>query len=277
MNFLEPGDILVDSATWPLLQRAGLSDFDSFMDFPGGRRVVHKRGRSVFRFELEGRAFYLKRNRLHRWELLKQLSRGKLPPRSAHQEWRSIQAVTAAGIPTVKPVAFGESTCLGMETASFTVTEELYGARPLDELIRDGYLDRLVAQERRALISKLAALARKLHDAGMNHQDFYLNHFFIGEDESVYLLDLQRVQLRQRVPERYLIKDLAQLNYSVDYYGGFSRSDKMRFLKGYTGSEKFTEKDKTLIAKVLVKTARIARHDVKLMARRRQRGELPSL
>ena len=274
-EFVKQGDILVDSTTWPLLQQAGLSDFDSFMDFPGGRRVVHKRGRSVFRFELGGRAFYLKRNRLHRVELLKQLSRGKLPPRSARQEWHSIQAVTAAGIPTVKPVAFGESTCLGMETASFTVTEELYGARPLDELIRDGYLDRLESLERRALIRKLAALARKLHDAGMNHQDFYLNHFFIGEDESVYLLDLQRVQLRQRVPERYLIKDLAQLNYSVDYYGGFSNVDRLRFVIDYADLDGLNNVVKEFIRKVLRKTARIARHDVKLMQRRKRRGELP--
>jgi len=274
-DFVKQGDILVDSATWPLLQQAGLSDFDSFMDFPGGHRVVHKRGRSVFRFELEGRAFYLKRNRFHPVELLKRLSRGKLPPRSAHREWDSILAVAGAGIPTVKPVALGERPIVGIETASFTVTEELYGARPLDELVREGYLDRLEHHERRELIRKLAALARNLHDAGMNHQDFYLNHFFLGEEGSVYLLDLQRVQSRNRVPERYLIKDLAQLNYSVDYYGGFSNVDRLRFVMDYADLDGLNNVVKEFIRKVLRKTARIARHDVKLMQRRKRRGELP--
>lgn len=274
--FLQQGDILVAADAWPLLQRAGLDSLNAFMNFPGGVRVVHKRGRSVFRFELEGRAFYLKRNRLHRVELLKKLMRGKIPPRSALQEWLAIQAVAGAGIPTVKPIAFGERNVFGMEMASFTVTEELYQAQPLDKIVSGQFQNGKDFDVKRTLISKLAFLARTLHDAGMNHQDFYLNHFFLGDDSSLYLLDLQRVQSRSRVPERSRVKDLAQLNYSADYYGGLTRTDKLRFIKNYFEVEQLTHEHRILIAKIMSKTARIARHDVKLMARRRRRGELPS-
>jgi heptose I phosphotransferase len=274
-RFLEKGDILVAAEVWPLLQKAGLTSLDAFMDFAGGRRIVHKRGRSVFRFEIGDRAFYLKRNFVHPVELWKKLSRGKLPPRGALEEWESILAVTRAGIPTIAPVAFGERTLLGMERASFTVTEELYDARPLDELVRERYRNSGVFPEKRRLIEKVANLAQRLHGAGMNHQDFYLNHFFLGKGGELYLLDLQRVQRRSKVPRHYRIKDLGQLNYSVQYYGGFTRTDRLRFLLAYLGRKRLSHEDKRLALQVIAKTARIARHDVKLTARRRKRGEMP--
>ncbi len=274
-RFIEKGDILVAAETWSLLQKAGLTSFAAFMDFAGGSRVVHKRGRSVFRFELDDRAFYLKRNCIHRVEFWKKLTRGQLPPRSALQEWDSILAVERAGISTVSPVAFGERTFFGLETASFTVTEELYGASPLDVIVRERFQTSEHFSEKRQLIADVADLAQRFHAAGMNHQDFYLNHFFLGKGGELYLLDLQRLQQRARVPKHYRIKDMAQLNYSAWYHGGFSRSDRLRFFLAYLGRSNLTRDDKQLARKVMAKTARIGRHDVKLMARRRKRGELP--
>ncbi|MEZ4598890.1 MAG: lipopolysaccharide kinase InaA family protein [Syntrophotaleaceae bacterium] len=274
-QFVEMGDILVASEFWPVLQKAGLTSFEAFMDFSGGQRIVHKRGRSVFRFEIGERAFYLKRNFVHPVELWKKLSRGKLPPRGALEEWKNILAVASAGVPTVRPVVFGERTFLGMERISFTVTEELYGARPLDEIVRDRFRNSGQFMEKRTLIAKMAELARCLHHAGMNHQDFYLNHFFLGQGGELYLLDLQRVQRRSRVPGRYKVKDLGQLNYSALYYGGFTRTDRLRFLLRYLDRKFLSREDKRLARQIIDKTARIARHDVKLTARRRKRGELP--
>jgi heptose I phosphotransferase len=274
-RFVEKDEILVAAEVWPVLQKAGLIHFDAFMHFAGGRRIVHKRGRSVFRFEIGDRAFFLKRNFLHPMELWKKLSRCKLPPRGALEEWENILAVEGAGIPTVTPVAFGERTFWGMERSSFTVTEELYDARPLDEIVRERFQKPGRFSEKRYLIDKMAKLVRRLHGAGMNHQDLYLNHFFLGENGKLYLLDLQRVQRRSRVPRHCQVKDLGQLNYSVQYYGGFTRTDRLRFLLAYLGRKRLALEDKRLVTQVLAKTARIARHDVKLMARRRKRGELP--
>lgn len=274
-RFIKKGGILVAAKSWTLLQQAGLTNFDAFMDFTGGRRIVHKRGRSVFRFEIGSQAFYLKRNFMHPVELWKKLSRGKLPPRGALEEWQNILAVGRAGIPTVNPVAFGEKTFLGIERASFTVTEELYDARPLDKIVQERFHRKGQFREKRSLIIKMANLTRRLHDAGMNHQDFYLNHFFLGRDNELYLLDLQRVQRRSRVPRRWQVKDLGQLNYSVQYYGGFTRTDRLRFLLTLLGRITLTPEDKQLALRIIKKSARIARHDVKLTARRRKRGEMP--
>ena len=109
MNGFAEGDgVLMAVDAVEVLHQAGLRSFDDFMDFSGGSRVVHKRGRSVYRFETGGRAFYLKRNRLHPTEFWKALSRLRLPRLGALAEWENIEAVLAAGIPTVKPVAVGE-------------------------------------------------------------------------------------------------------------------------------------------------------------------------
>jgi heptose I phosphotransferase len=273
-EFVKHGEIVVAAEFWPFLERAGLSSFEAFMDFPGGRRVVHKRGRSVFRFESAGRAFYLKRNRLHFSELAKQLSRGKIPPRSARQEWRAIQYVAEAGIPTVKPVAFGERTLLGLEIASFTVTEELYGARPLDEIVGERPWGGEGFRTKRELIEKLAELARKFHGMGMNHQDFYLNHFFLGADGKLSLLDLQRVRKHPKTTEYAVVKDLAQMAFSARRFPYISRSDHLRFLLVYRGETTLGPESRRLLKKVIRKVARIARHDIKLTVRRRARGEM---
>jgi heptose I phosphotransferase len=121
----------------------------------------------------------------------------------------------------------------------------------------------------------MAELARKLHGNGMNHQDFYLNHFFLGTDGTLSLLDLQRVQRRARTPRRCVIKDLAQLNYSTRVYGGFSNADRLRFFREYAGGGRLGADGRRLVREIQAKTERIARHDRKLLVRRRERGELP--
>jgi len=261
-----------------VLRQAGMVRFDDFINFSGGARIVHKRGRSVYRFEAGGRAFYLKRNHQHPTEFWKALSRLHLPKLGARTEWENILALHAAGIQTVKPIAFGERCCCGIETASFTVTEELYGAEPLDVVWRrDFALPRSREQigEKQRLLVNMAALARKFHAGGMNHRDFYLNHFFLGSDGAISLLDLQRVQRRNHTPRRCIIKDLAQLNYSTRVYGGVSDADRLRFFREYRGGGPLGADAKRLLHEIHAKTERIARHDVKLTVRRRQRGELP--
>ncbi|MHB8708498.1 MAG: lipopolysaccharide kinase InaA family protein [Desulfuromonadales bacterium] len=278
-GFVAGNGVLCAADAVPVLQQAGLLGFDDFMNFAGGTRVVHKRGRSVYRFEAAGRAFYLKRNHHHPVEVCKALGRLRLPQLGARIEWENILAVQAAGIPTVRPIALGTRCCCGIETASFTVTEELYGAEPLDIVWRRDFpppRSKPQVAVKGELLRRLAALARNFHHSGMNHQDFYLNHFFVGEGGMLYLLDLQRVQRRDQTPRRCVIKDLAQLNYSSRVYGGFSNADRLRFLEAYIScSGRLDPAARQLIRDIHIKTERIARHDRKLLVRRRRRGELP--
>jgi heptose I phosphotransferase len=109
----------------------------------------------------------------------------------------------------------------------------------------------------------------------MNHQDFYLSHLYLGRDGSIYLIDLQRVGRRRTVPRRYIVKDLAQLNYSASHAGSVSRSERLRFFMEYLGVATLRSEEKRLARQINAKTERIAKHTVKLLRRRRQRGEIP--
>jgi len=261
-----------------LLERSGFVDFSSFMGFPGGELITLQRGRTVTRLELNGRAFYLKRNRFDWREFIKTILHLGWPQRNAVAEWENILAVERLGIRTVKPIAMGEKRILGLEVASFILTEEIYGAESLERVAEKKLPDGLSLATRkwkRSIISEVAQIARRLHANGMCHQDFYLGHFFWSHDHTLYLIDLQRVVHRGKLPRRYIVKDLGQLNFSADCVGHISRTDRMRFLLRYLGVKSLGASEKILARSIIAKTDRIARHTVKLLQRRRRRCEIP--
>ena len=261
-----------------LFRQSGFETYAHFMAPDTGTHVARKRGRVVRRLDLEGRSFFLKRNRFHWIEFFKGLLHMRFLPRNGLREWRNIDLVTRAGIPTVRRVAWGERRCLSREISSFTITEELYGARSLKEILQEraaGKADAGSFREKRDLIQRVARLASRLHRHGLYHQDFYLGHIYKGPDEVLYLIDLQRVLCSPLASRRYRIKDLAQIHYSAMEIPGISASDRLRFLLAYTGSQRVGREEREMIQKILAKTGRIARHTVKLLERRRRRKEIP--
>jgi heptose I phosphotransferase len=193
-------------------------------------------------------------------------------------EWENIAAVKSLGINVAERVAVGERRIWGREVASFIMTEALYGAKSLEESaasLFSGKASGDVLKRERKLIDAAAAVGRELHSHCMYHQDFYLSHFFLGQADELYLIDLQRVIRRSSPSRRYMIKDLAQLNYSAETTGWLSRTDRLRFFVRYRGIDKLGPDDKALIRKIMAKSRRIAAHTVKLLERRRRRGELP--
>ncbi|MBP8645572.1 MAG: hypothetical protein KBH99_05570 [Syntrophobacteraceae bacterium] len=256
----------------------GFRTYSDFMDPERGTHVARKRGRVVRRLEFEDRRFFLKRNRFHWIEFLKGLLRLRFFPRNGLREWCNIFSVGRAGIPTVRPIAWGEHRFLHREISSFTITEELYGAKPLSEVLLEGTVlrsSREWIEEKRDLIRRLAHLARHLHDFGMYHQDFYLGHIYLGPDKVLSLIDLQRVLHFPAASSRYQIKDLAQLNYSSLEIPGITTADRLRFLLSYLGSSKLGSSERKMIERIRRKTGKIAAHTVKLLERRRRRKEIP--
>jgi hypothetical protein len=119
---------------------------------------------------------------------------------------------------------------------------------------RDRRLDRLVCE--------VAEVARRFHWAGYNHRDLYAGHFFVREPTAgqfyVRLIDLQRVQLRRRFRRRWLVKDLAQLAWSLpaDRLGCRRR---LAFMRHYLGVAKLRACDKRLIREILARQERMQR------------------
>lgn len=260
-----------------LFHRHGIDRLRRFMDYPTGKTISRKRGRTVIQIELERKIFYIKRNRIQFHEFLKRLTRFQFSNSGARQEVQNIFIIEGMGIKTVPVVAFGERKLLGIELESFVATEKLYGYRPLEDIVQENWkppLSREQIMKKRHLIVLTANLARQFHEQGLNHQDFYLGHFFVHPEKAMAIIDVQRVQQRSRIPLRYRLKDLGQLYYSVLFTGNISRTDCMRFFHVYVNKNHLSQSDKQLIRKITLKMKKIDNHTVKLLERRRNRGEI---
>ncbi len=224
----------------PILNSAGLDSFDRVMDVsaPSGAVTRAVPGRFTTRIELAGAAMYLKRYR------------GLFRAESAGREWRMLHDVAAAGIPCPVPAAWGERRGLLGPKESFLITAEIPRAEQADWWVRGR------PARRPALIRAVAELARKFHGAGFHHRDLYLCHFFVREGAEgldLFLIDLQRARRFGWRRRRWLVKDLAQLHFSIGQ-AGFAAADWEEFLRCYGPA------DAAIAGAVRAKSARIGRH-----------------
>ena len=170
-------------------------------------------------------------------------------------------------------MAAGEKVSL-LRQESFLMTEELTGYQSLERFLQEYFppplpLEKII--EKRALIKELAGIAKRMHNAGLNHRDFYCCHIFIRQSEDGRrewrVLDLQRVDRRRWFRRHWIIKDLAALNYSASPQI-ITKNDRMRFLIYYMDGMDKVRKNLPFIHQVIRKTEKISRHDKKLKARK---------
>jgi tRNA A-37 threonylcarbamoyl transferase component Bud32 len=255
------GIVRIDDRYLDGLKAVGLDSFAAFMDFSGGGPVRDKGIRTIERVSLPGarpETLYLKRHRRGSvWEAVKELLRGRRPTSAAAHEWNAISKVRAAGVETMTPVALGERRRFPWRGPSFILTAEV-GGRRLEDYVQLLYGK---FREKRGIITALADCARRLHGAGLNHRDLYLSHVFL-QNSGPALIDLQRVESNARGRNRWVVKDLAALNYSSPA-PVVSRADRMRFLHRYLGVTTLDARGKAFLKRIHRKTERIRRHDLK--------------
>ncbi len=176
---------------------------------------------------------------------------------NALDEWNAIVSFHKHELPTMTPLAAAR---IGSKTCVLTLgINEYVRASELFENFTEADLAR-----KRALIEKIARLAGGMHAVNMAHQDFYLVHMFVREeeDDKVYLIDLQRVMIQRKLSVRWRVKDLAQLYFSARPF--VSQTDILRFWKIYTGMcgvELY--EDSKLIVKIFRKAEKIRLHTEK--------------
>jgi len=136
----------------------------------------------------------------------------------------------------MRAVAFGRCGCNPARQRSFIVTEELAPTVSLEDYCLDWVKHSPAVRLKRALIGRVADAARRMHQGGVNHRDFYLCHFLLHLDPPptpehfrLSLIDLHRAQIRARTPRRWRDKDLAALYFSVLDIG-LTKRDLLRFL-----------------------------------------------
>jgi heptose I phosphotransferase len=199
-----------------------------------------KEGRRTLRFEHEGKGYFLKLHEGIGWrEIFKNLFQLRLPVLGATNEYRACVRLQQLGVDTMTPVAYGVRGSNPASQLSFLVTEALENTVSLEDYCKAWQTDKPSVREKRAIIRKLADISKTLHDNGINHRDYYLCHFLRSNNgmpyqygDSLFLIDLHRVQIRPAVPERWLVKDLAGLLYSaLDL--PVTRNDVLYFLAHY--------------------------------------------
>lgn len=215
----------------PLLERHGLASFDALwalelaaVDEPNTERGGYS---TVSRLELEGQAYYLKRQTNH---LTRSLAHPFGEPTFA-RELRNIQRYRALGIPALEAVFFSQRKQSG-EHRAILLTRALDGWSDLYQLLERW--QSLPSGQTNVIVQACGKLAMRLHGAGQMHGCFYPKHIFLRECPGGFeacLIDLEKTRplwfgWRDRV------KDLEPLLRRADRW---SDAEVRLFLRTYLG------------------------------------------
>ncbi|URN89099.1 lipopolysaccharide kinase InaA family protein [Pseudomonas protegens] len=214
-----------------LLERNGLGTFDQLwatqleaVDEPNTGRGGSS---SVFRLDVEGQGFYLKRQTNY---LTRTLHRPFGEPSFA-REFRNIRRYQQLGIPALQAVFFGMRKVDG-ESRAILVTRALDGWDDLDALLLQW--DRLSEHQRQAVLQACGQLARQLHGLRQVHGCFYPKHIFLraeGDGYQAQLIDLEKTR-PLLFGQRDRVKDLEPLLRRAAVWSG----DEVRsLLAAYVG------------------------------------------
>lgn len=193
----------------PWLEAAGLADLErAFLD-PGEPRGPIK---SLVRFQGPQGTVFVKR---YQFRPLATAIEGLLkfnpPVYSGPREFENLLELRAAGFRVPLPLACGEDQQAGIRR-SFVALAQLPGTSLEDTPAPD------CSYARKALLDRVANLARRLHAAGFWHRDLYACNLFAHDELGLGFLDCERVGRRLGgPPRRWRVKDLAALDFSLTW------------------------------------------------------------
>ena len=269
------------------LDELPLKTFETAWNFKGGNTVKNIRDRSVICFSIKASggiySFYLKRHRLENLGLRRLLalfspSRGRSQGR---MEFDNICAFRKKGIPTVIPVAAGERFHGRFKAESFLITcdfaplvsiESLFAEQP------DFFKGPSGAERKKKLLRAIANMARTMHKSGLNHRDFNATHILVhyrkkSDAPLTALFDLQRVNRRKFFRFRWIIKSLADLNYTLPE-DLFTPKERLYLFKAYKQKDRLNRWDRFQWRWITQKTEKVARHTKNILKKREKRRAL---
>jgi heptosyltransferase-2 len=271
-QFVQLGNsFFVDQSCEQDFRNSGLTSIDSIFSFDKGQNLTKKnlagyRTRVQFQIGTPPKNIFLKR--YEHPPLFVQLDKWLCnhgPITCGMFEVKAAKILNAAGVSTAKIIAYGRQTDLIFENRSFVITEQVADAKSLEQKLPD-YFDTPASGKnldtRRQFIKKLARFIKNFHGTGFRHRDLYLCHIFCDKKGRFTLIDLARAFQPWLLGQKFLIKDIAQLHYSAPAKT-FSRTDRLRFYRSYSGRKKLTVTDKNFIRQVVRKADAMARHDKK--------------
>ena len=271
----------MNSAYRALLSENNLASFDSFLSIPLEEMIKKVRDdRQTARVKLvrDGKpvSAYLKLSS-YSWlaNVFAAIRKFTRQRGSLVHEYVNLLRLREIGVPSITPIAAGTRR-RALRCESFLLTDDLGPTKKLEDYVPEVFekpFSPAQAKRKKLLVEALANLTRQMHGGGVNHRDYYLCHIHIlpgGEPwPRLFVIDLNRADRRERVGRRWMVKDLAALNYSAPD-GVFSRTDRLRFLKNYLDAGRLNRAQRKLVGSILRKTANIARHAQRSKARDRR-------
>jgi len=267
-----------------LMRYLGFNCFESVWRYRGGEAIKNIKERSVIciRILIHGKEKYLYLKR-HNPEYigLRRLVMQLFPKwvlSQGRKEFENICDFRKCNLPTVVPLAAGEKFVRFFWVESFLITEDFAPFISLEYLLRD-HPEFLMGPEgeyrKRILIKEIALFARRMHQSGFNHRDFNATHILLhyetGSDmPKIALFDLQRVDRKRFLRYRWMIKTLAELNYTMPEKL-FDTKDRLCLLLSYKRKNKLYAWDRLQWLWIKRKTARIKRHNEKMLTKRERR------
>lgn len=217
------------SADLALLERHGLNGFDQLwavqldaVDEPNTGRGGWS---SVFRLELEGKGYYLKRQANYLTHTL----HSPFGEPTFAREFRNISRYQKLHIPALQAVYYGERKVDGQRRA-ILMTRALDDWNDLDSLLAQW--PQLDLPQRQGILRACGELARTLHAAGQVHGCFYPKHIFLRERGGRWqaqLIDLEKTR-PLLFGQRDRLKDLEPL---LRRSGAWSDADVRLLLAAY--------------------------------------------
>lgn len=232
-----------DKQVLPAAVRDRADLFEYLMQLPGKsyRKVA---GRETLKVELAGRSYFIKKHLGVGWqEVLKNWLSFKRPVVSAANEVAAIAALQQLDIPTTPYVGHGIQGCLPAHLRSFVMTEDLGQIVTLEDLALLWKAQPPSLRFKRALIRRVAEIARRMHAQHIYHRDFYICHFCFKAEEvhamppHLHVLDLHRADMRATASASLQMKDLAALYFSAMDIPP-TRGDLVTFLKYYSSEDR---------------------------------------
>jgi tRNA A-37 threonylcarbamoyl transferase component Bud32 len=167
----------------------------------------------------DGRSLFVKHYLANDRHALRDAWKERLGLATAQREWRTLVRLRAAGLPVPAPLAH-----VRIASGEHVMVMEWIEGVPLATALASRV-------QRRPLLAALAALVRKLHDAGWVHRDLHGENVLVAGAAPV-LIDLQAA--RRSWSEAARIRDLGQLDHSLQQI--LSRGDRVRLRAAALGA-----------------------------------------
>jgi heptose I phosphotransferase len=252
---------LADDTLRAEVEAAGLASLDAIFsrdDF----HVVKARlqERQTYRLDFPtGTTFYVKRYTAPHAESFWSGLFARSFSSPAAREWSVLRRLARIGVPAPRPAACLEEREGRRVLRAALVTVGLPAEISLQRVIRE---QALPPARRQHFARELGRLLRAMHEGGVNHRDFYLVHIRVGEDDRLYVTDLNRADIRKRVTRRWRVKDMGALLHSAPWQ--VTATDKARFARAYFG-QRLRER-RPFIEAVIRKAARMTARTQKRVA-----------